>query len=102
MREHAIQIAGRACARALEVAVARNPLFVARFVDDALRALGESEGACVRVHPAAAALISVEGRQVVPDERMAMGDVAIERGEASVSAKLHERAAVLARAIADA
>ena len=102
LREEAIRIAGSACARALGTAVARNPLFVARFVDEALRALGDPPGACIRVNPVIAPIVSGADRVVTSDESLKAGDVRVEYGGASVGATLEERASLLARAIADA
>jgi hypothetical protein len=103
LREMAIRLAGAACARALHEAIARNPLFITRFVDDALRAAGAPPDARARLRPDAAALCA--GRvpcEVVADGGMAPGAVEIQTGCGSLRATLEERALALARAAADA
>ncbi|HYK53732.1 MAG TPA: FliH/SctL family protein [Candidatus Eremiobacteraceae bacterium] len=102
VREHAIRLAGEACARALHKAIARNPLFVARFVDDAIEAAGRATCKRVRLSPADAA--SCSGRialDVVADERLVAGEVVVETTGGTVEATIDRRAVLLARAAAD-
>lgn len=102
VREQAIALAGQACARALREAIARNPLFVARFVDDALLAAGQSAVARVRLCPDAAAACAGRVRcEVVADGAMSPGEVVIETQGGAIRATLDERAHALARAAAD-
>jgi hypothetical protein len=102
VRERAIKIAGEACARALREAIARNPLFVARFVDDAIDAAGRGSGKTVRLSPVDAA--ACRGRvavSVVADEGVAPGEVVVETTHGTVAATIDQRAQVLVRAVAD-
>ena len=102
MRERAIEIAGAACARALHEAIARNRLFVARFVDDAIAAAGPSTVHRVRLSPKDAAVCG--GRScvdVVADATVASGEVIVESPAGAVRSTIEERCAVLARAAAD-
>lgn len=102
VRERAIRIAGEACARALREAIARNPLFVARFVDDAIEAAGRGSGKTVRLSPVDAA--ACRGRvatSVVADEGVAAGEVVVETAHGNVAATIDQRAQLLVRAVAD-
>ena len=103
VRALAIRLAGEACARALHQAIARNPLFVARFVDDALRAAGGQNGARARVrHEAAAACANRVRCDLASDDALAPGEVVVETASGSVRATLEDRAQILVRAAADA
>jgi flagellar assembly protein FliH len=103
VRERAIEIAGAACARALHEAIARNRLFVARFVDDAIAAAGRSGTPRVRLSPDDAAACAVRpGIDVIADAAIAPGEVVVESEDTAVRATIEERAALLARAAADA
>jgi len=102
VRERAIKIAGEACARALRQAIARNPLFVARFVDDAIEAAGSGSGKVVRLSPVDAA--ACRGRldmSVVADEGVAPGEVVVGTAHGIVAATIDQRAQLLVRAVAD-
>ena len=102
IRERAIELAGAACAQALHAAIARNPLFVARFVDDAIEAAGRSSARRVRLSPADAAACG--GRiavDIIADDTMARGEVAVECANGTVGATIDRRAELLVRAIAD-
>lgn len=102
IRERAIKLAGEACARALREAIARNPLFVARFVDAAIEAGGRA--ACKRVRLPAADAASCSGGialDVVTDERLATGDVVVETTGGTIEATIDRRALLLVRAAAD-
>lgn len=102
VRERAIKIAGEACARALREAIARNPLFVARFVDDALAAAGQGSDKTVRLSPVDAMACSDRlGVSVVADEALALGEVAVETAHGIVTATIEQRAGLLVRAAAD-
>ena len=101
-RERAIKIAGEACARALRQAIARNPLFVARFVDDAMEAAGRETSKSVRLSPAdAAACRDRVPTSVVADDALAPGEVVVEAAHGIVTATIDERARILVRAVAD-
>jgi hypothetical protein len=103
LRDRAIALAGEACARALRVAVARNPLFVARFVDDALSALGAGSAVKVRLHPSdARACAHAVAADIVGDPALERGEVRIESPHGTLGATIAERAVVLVRATADA
>lgn len=102
VRELAIKIAGEACARALREAIAKNPLFVARFVDDAMEAAGRGSGNTVRLSPVDA--VSCRGRlamSVVADSGVAPGEVVVETPHGIVTASIDQRAYLLVRAVAD-
>jgi flagellar biosynthesis/type III secretory pathway protein FliH len=102
IRERAIRMAGIACARALHEAIARNPLFVARFVDDALAAFGDAKRARVRLSPADAVVCAGTVRcDVVADDALAPGEVVVESDVGSLRASIEARAERLARAAAD-
>jgi hypothetical protein len=102
VRACAIRFAAIACARALREAIARNPLFVARFVDDAILAAGRIEGARVRLSPQdAAACADMLACEIIADKALQTGEVRIEKDGCSVGATLQERAALLVRAAAD-
>jgi hypothetical protein len=102
LRETAIRLASHACARALRVAIARNPLFVARFVDDALGALRAKSGACARLHPEDAAACShLVQCQVIADASLSPGEVIVEGDGSRIHATTDGRAEILVRAIAD-
>jgi hypothetical protein len=102
-RELAIRLAGIACARALHEAVARNPLFVARFVDDALQAFGDAKHARVRLRTVeAAACANTIGCDVVADDALAPGEVVVQSEGGALRASIEARAARLVRAAADA
>ena len=101
IREQAISIAGEACARALHVAIARNPLFVARFVDDAIEAAGRGGAKTVRLSPVDAA--ACRGRTtacVVADKSVALGEVIVETVDGTVGATMQQRAQILVRSVA--
>jgi len=103
LRDLAIHLAGEACARAMRIAIARNPLFVARFVDDAMRAEGRSVEAKVRLHPAdartcAGAIVS----DIIADPALERGEVRIDSPHGTLGATIAERASKLVRAAADA
>jgi hypothetical protein len=102
VRERAIELAGEACARALHEAIAKNPLFVARFVDDAIEAAGRTSAKRVRLSPADAAACS--GRvaiDVVADETVASGEVVVESANGTAGATIDRRAELLVRAMAE-
>lgn len=102
VRARAIELAGVACARALHAAVARNRLFVARFVDDAIAAAGKSSAKRVRLSPDdAAAIAGRVGADVVADPAVEAGEVVVETPSGSVRATIEERSASLVRAAAD-
>jgi len=102
LRAEAIRLAASACALALKTAVARNPMFVARFVDDALQALRSRPDVRARLHPrSAAACAATLACEVLPDESLGDGDVVVEAGESSVRATIEERSLILVRRIAD-
>ncbi|HZW73377.1 MAG TPA: hypothetical protein VFF43_07505, partial [Caldimonas sp.] len=87
---------------ALHEAIVRNPLFVARFVDDAVEAAGRATCKRVRLSPVDAA--ACNGRidlDVVADGRIGAGDVIVEAIGGTVEATVGRRARVLARAAAD-
>jgi len=103
VRDLAIRLAAQACAQALGVAVARNPLFVARFVDAALRAAGRPEASTVRLNPADALACSAAiACDVVADESIERGSVIVDTGDGAVGGALEERALLLVRSAADA
>lgn len=103
VRGLAIRLAGIACARALHEAVARNPLFVARFVDDALQAFGDIKHARARLRSIEAAVCAAAvGCDVVADDALAPGDVVVESESGVLRASIETRAANLVRAAADA
>ncbi len=102
VRERAIKIAGEACARALREAIARNRLFVARFVDDAIEAAGPGSSRTVRLSPIdAAACQGRLGTSVVADEGVAPGEVVVETEHGKITATVDQRALLLVRAVAD-
>jgi hypothetical protein len=102
MRSSAIRLAASACARALHVAIARNPLFVARFVDDALRAMRTESSPRARLHPRfAIPCAPLIGCELVSDESLEPGEVILEAAGTRLSATLEERALDLVRSIAD-
>ena len=98
LRDRAIALAAEACALALHEAVARNPLFVRRFVDDALRAAGTVQAKAVRLHPASAAICGGVEREIIADSALQCGEVVVETDSGSVRAVIEDRAALLARA----
>lgn len=100
VREQAIGIAGKACARALHAAIARNPLFIARFVEDAIAAAGPSPTR-VRLSPAdAQACGAFVDAEVVADRLVARGEVVVDTADGSVRATIEKRCAILVRAAA--
>jgi Flagellar assembly protein FliH len=102
VRACAIRFAAIACARALHEAIARNPLFVARFVNDAILAAGGIEGARVRLSPQdAAACADTLACEIIADTALQTGEVRIEKNGCSAGATLEERASLLVRAAAD-
>jgi len=102
VREEAVRLAGLACARALHEAIARNPLFVVRFVDDALRASGEMKDACVRLRPVDAATCADAVKcDVVADDALEPGEVVVESECGTVRSSIEERATRLVLAAAD-
>lgn len=102
IRERAIKLAGEACARALREAIARNPLFVARFVDDAIEAGGRASCKRVRLSPSdAASCIGRIAPDIVGDERLEPGEVVVETTGGTIEATIDRRARLLARAAAD-
>jgi hypothetical protein len=102
IRERAIKLAGEACARALHEAIAKNPLFIARFVDDAIEAAGRATCKRVRLSPADAAACNGRiGTDVIADERLASGDAIVETSGGTVEATVDRRARLLVRAAAD-
>jgi len=102
VREEAIRLAGLACARALHEAIARNPLFVTRFVEDALRASGDTSRARVRLRPVEASTCAGAVKcDVVADDALEPGEVVVECDRGTVRATIEERARRLARAAAD-
>jgi len=102
VRQRAIKLAGEACARALREAIARNPMFVARFVDDAIEAAGGASCKNVRLSPIdSAACDGHVAVRVVADERIARGEVVVELNNGTVEATLDKRAELLVRAAAD-
>ena len=100
VRERAIELAAEACAQALHLAIARNPLFVARFVDDAMRAVGAGQAKAVRLHPASASMCSV-GCEIVADPTLESGEVVVDTATGSMHATIAQRADLLVRAVAD-
>ena len=103
LRKLAIALAAKACARALHEAIARNPLFVVRFVDDALRAAGFEDSATVRLCAVDASACAYRLRgDVIADATLARGEVIVELAGGSIGASIEERAAGLVRAAADA
>jgi len=103
VREEAVRLAGLACARALHEAIARNPLFVTRFVEDALRASGDTSRARVRLRPVEASTCAGAVKcDVVADDALEPGEVVVECDRGTVRATIEERARRLARAAADA
>ena len=102
VRALAIRLAGEACARALRQAVVRNPLFIARFVDDAIAAAGSPARATVRLCSLdAAAVGETSDRTVLIDDALARGDVVVETQSGAVCANVADRARLLVRACAD-
>lgn len=102
IRGRAIKLAGEACARALREAIARNPLFVARFVDDAIEAGGHASCKRVRLSPSdAAACTGRIAPDIVGDERLEPGEVVVETTGGTVEAAIDCRARLLVRAAAD-
>lgn len=99
VRERAIALAAEACAQALHVAIARNPLFVARFVDDAMRAAGAGQAKAVRLHPASAAVCTV-GCEIVADPTLESGEVVVDAATGPIHATIAQRADLLVRAVA--
>jgi hypothetical protein len=103
LRDEAIRLAATACAQALNVAVARNPMFVARFVDDALRSVRSRAEVRARLHPEiAAACAPLVACDVRPDASLGIGEVVVEADGALVRASIDERALILVRSAADA
>lgn len=101
-RTKAIELAGLACARALHEAVARNPLFVARFVDEALAAAGAAIEKRVRLSPVDAAACEAHvAARVDADERLARGEVVVETSDGAVRATIEDRCDVFVRAAAE-
>jgi hypothetical protein len=102
LRAEAIRLAASACALALKTAIARNPMFVARFVDDALQALRSRADVRARLHPrTAAACAAMIACEVLPDGSLGDGDVVVEAGGSSVRATIDERSLILVRRVAD-
>jgi hypothetical protein len=102
VRALAIVLAGRACARALHAAVAKNPLFVRRFVDDALHAASSPSHA--RVLLCARDAAACGGRMdcdVVSDDALSGGEIVVETTAGLVRATIEQRAEALVRAAAD-
>lgn len=102
IRNEAVRLAAVACGRALRHAVAIDPSVLARFVDDAIAASGNTKHALVRVHPDLVRAVARRGHECIADDSVALGEVVVEAQGASVAANLDERAEVLARAAADA
>lgn len=101
VRAMAVRLASLACARALREAVARNPLFVARFVDDALRATGDSAKAKARLNPGDARLCAGAVRcDIVADAELERGHVIVQTDSGTIEATIDERASILVRAFA--
>jgi flagellar biosynthesis/type III secretory pathway protein FliH len=103
VRNQAIQLASAACARALHVAFLRNPFFIARFVDDAIRAAGGEANARVRLRPDAAALCASRVKsEIIADDALSLGEVVAETELGTISATIEERAHTLVRSVFDA
>jgi hypothetical protein len=101
VRAMAIRLASAACARALREAVARNPLFVARFVDEALRAAGDPADASVRLSPSDARLCAGFIRcDTIADTGLERGHVIVHAPSGAIEATIDERASTLVRAFA--
>ena len=103
VRELATRLAADACARALRHALAKNPLFIGRFVEDAIAAAGSAVPRAIRLCSAdAAALGDSKGGEIQIDDRLTSGDVVVETADGLVEATVDERAFRLVRAAADA
>jgi flagellar assembly protein FliH len=101
VRAMAIRLASAACARALREAVARNPLFVARFVDEALRAAADPVDASVRLNPSDARLCAgFIPCDTIADAGLERGQVIVQAGSGAIEATIDERASTLVRAFA--
>ena len=100
-RELAIRFAGEACARALGHALVKNPLFVRRFVDDAIAAAGAPARPVLRLNASDAQRVERLDCELVVDTTLSPGDVVVETSDGRVEATLEERAQTLVRAIAD-
>jgi hypothetical protein len=101
VRAMAIRLASAACASALREAVARNPLFVARFVDEALRAAGDPLDANVRLNPFDARLCAgFIHCDTIADAGLERGQVIVHAGSGAIEATIDERASTLVRAFA--
>ena len=102
VRTLAVRLAADACARALGHAVAKNPLFVVRFVNAAIAAAGWPQRAVARLceHDAEVCrgFLAIDTR---PDSTLGPGDVILETDGGSVRATLAERAHLLVRSAAD-
>ena len=103
LRELATRLAADACARALRHALAKNPLFIARFVEDAIVAAGSAVPRVIRLCSAdATALGHPKDGRVQIDDRLTSGDVVLATAEGVLEATLGDRALMLVRAAADA
>jgi flagellar assembly protein FliH len=103
MRQRIIALAAEACARALKCAVARNPLFVARFVDEALTKMGSAEEVSAVLHADdASACAQIIACEVKADGSLERGTVIVRAAGSSIGATLEERADLLVRAAEDA
>ncbi len=101
-RTLAIRLAGEACARALKQAIAKNPLFVARFVGDALTAAGLPADATVRLCALDAPVCRAGVAAAIEvDDSLGRGDVIVAACDGTLRAVLDERAALLVRAASD-
>jgi hypothetical protein len=103
LRDEAIRFASIATARALRTTLAHDAAALTRYVDDALHACGRVTRARVRLHPADAQLYRPRRDvEVIADTSAMRGQVAVETDTGTVGATIEERAALLARAAADA
>jgi flagellar assembly protein FliH len=102
-RNQAIRLASAACARVLHLAFLRNPFFIARFVDDAIRAAGGEANARIRLRPEAATLCAGRVKcEIVADAALSPGEVVAETELGTIGATIEERARSLVRSMLDA
>lgn len=102
IRTAAIRLASIACASALRTAIARNPLFVARFVDEALERFPDRP-ATIFLHPTDAMVVGERPDATIEESPdLSRGDVIVEAWGKRIEGTIDGRAALLVRRAADA
>lgn len=101
IRNEAVRLASIACGKALRRAMAMNPSVIAAFVDDALAASGDPEGAVVYVSEEEVQAIKARTRCEAANDLEA-GQVVVAVDGMRLDADIETRASLLVRAAAEA